>query len=202
MVTKEVLQKFCSDDPTRENIAAPWSSGAHSYATSGHILIRVPRIDDIPERGSVPNAEELFVNMDRKSWFPMDAISLPEPSSTTKECPECKGLGAEERVCPECYGSGTVDFSNRYSEYEVDCRSCDGEGKIHKCDHCGSDGKITTQDLQPTEIGGHHFQARYLRLLKSLPGCKVGPNETYLDVAAFTFDGGDGLLMPMMGNRK
>ena len=199
----ETLKKFCHDDATRPNIATPWSAGEHSYATDGHILIRVPRLEDVPERDDVPAPDELFKIPEPPEWFALADMALPAQESTEKTCPDCNGATAIEAKeegydCPECDGGGTVEFDNRYSDYEVDCKTCSGGGKIKKCEPCKSAGKITTQNMQPTQVGNAHFQLRYLLLLKGLPGCKLGPSAKDKDVASFTFDGGDGRLMPMI----
>jgi hypothetical protein len=196
----EILKKFCSDDATRVNVATPWSKGEHSYATNGHILIRVPRLEDVPERDDAPGAvDKMFDIPAPAEWFPLAEIALPDVALTTeKTCPDCNGtVGEEGADCPECDGAGTVDFDNRFSDYEVDCKTCDGEGKIKKCETCNSTGKIEVKSLNPVAVGGAHFQLHYLLLLKELPNCKIGPAEKPMGQAPFQFDGGDGLLMPM-----
>jgi hypothetical protein len=196
---KETLAKFCTLDPTRVNISVPWSKGDFTYATDGSILIRVPRKEFEPEIDGAPNVDGMFDAPVPAEMFSLADIELPALEATEKTCPDCNGAGTEDCECPECDGRGMVDFSNRHSDYEVDCKTCDGEGKIHKCDKCNATGKITIQNMQPVAVGNAHFQLKYLLLLKDLPGCKIGPGAKAMGFVAayFAFDGGDGLLMPM-----
>ncbi len=43
------LKPFCGDNDIRYYLNEPFSEGEFTYATNGHILIRVPRRDDVPE---------------------------------------------------------------------------------------------------------------------------------------------------------
>jgi len=47
----EQLKAVCN--PSREDIAVPFSFGDYSYATNGHIMLRLPRMSDVPD---VPDA--------------------------------------------------------------------------------------------------------------------------------------------------
>ena len=47
------LQQFCSKDDTRPYICKPFSFGEFSYATNGHIIVRVARRADV-EEGNPP----------------------------------------------------------------------------------------------------------------------------------------------------
>ena len=195
----EILKKFCATDAGHINLATPFSKGEYSYATNGYILIRVPRLADVPERDDAPSTDSLFPYKDPPEWFALTEIAMPDVAPITeKTCPDCNGIVGEEGAeCPECDGDGIVEFDNRYSDYEIDCKTCDGEGKIKKCETCNSTGKIEVKSLNPVAVGGAHFQLHYLLLLKELPNCKIGPAEKPMGQAPFQFDGGDGLLMPM-----
>lgn len=196
---KKTLAKFCKDDPVISSMATPWSAGEYSCATNGHILCRIPRRGDIPERDDAPRIDSIFDIPAPKEWFPLADIVLPALVIKEVICSDCNGVQGEDHVCPECDGRGLVDFTNSYSDYEVDCKSCDGEGKIHKCEKCNGTGKVVIENLQPVQVGSSHFQLRYLLLLKDLPNCKIGPAAPSLSLQAarFVFDGGEGLLMPM-----
>src|SRR5689334_6461837 len=97
-MTPEGLRQFCSTDPFRPDIQTPWSRGEHTYATNGHIIIRVPIMPNVAEREVAPNAETIF----RLTALQTDLRSLRriEFSEITKEvCPYCDGRGSEHD-CP------------------------------------------------------------------------------------------------------
>ena len=50
-------------------------------------------------------------------------------------CPTCRGVGWN--ICIRCNGAGT--YENRNGDY-VDCRVCNGEGKV-TCFPCGGTGE-------------------------------------------------------------
>ncbi len=76
-MTKDDLKPFCSPDPIRETMAESWTAGAFSYATSGHILIRVPRLADVPE-GEGINFGKVGESFDREpaAWFPVAPLTV------------------------------------------------------------------------------------------------------------------------------
>jgi len=43
------LKKYCSKDETRPYLHEPFSRGEWTYATNGHIAVRVPKLADVPE---------------------------------------------------------------------------------------------------------------------------------------------------------
>jgi len=89
-----------------------------------------------------------------------------------------------------------VEIATMYSNYTVECASCDGTGKPPVCEDCDGIGKV--EKMEPKKVGDSWFQNKYLRLLKALPDCAIGdPYPTPLSPAYYRFTGGDGLLMPM-----
>ena len=158
------LTPFCSpqDDP-RYYLCAPFSDGDFSYATNGHIIVRVPRRADIQEREKAhPSCHKLFIENPAREMIAIPDIPPAPP--------------------------------------QIDCMTCEATGKwndgdtVEKCEDCGGTGKKNAR--QDIAVGEVHFAAKYLRLIITLPGAgKISPNGT--GSAWFTFDGGDGLLMPI-----
>jgi hypothetical protein len=105
------LNLFC--DPERRaqgsDLSVPFSLNGHTYASNGHIALRVPRRADIPDNKEAPNAERLPWDFSRIKFGP-----LPEPELLPDQCWMCEGRGHKHR-CPDCC---------------CECESCDGSGKL------------------------------------------------------------------------
>ena len=205
------LKQFCSDE-TRPRIAEPWSDGNYSYATDGHILIRVPRRKDVRDAKDVPDGAieiERFENIfkqEPKKWFPIGKIKLEKI-----ECNKCEGTGLAY-TCPECGGKGYTSASNKFSDYDdLKCMTCDGSGTISKeqaerliknnvlpenyfeCEKCAGRGWVYKDEI--TKFGVAKFSNVLLSRISALPNCKIGIFGE-LEPARFIFDGGDGIIMP------
>ena len=99
---REILQKFCAHPGklcAPSAIRAPFSRGEYSYATDGSIMLRVPRIADIPENKDAPKRFE--------SWFEIKGQETSLPDVEVKWFP-CKWCEEEEDppTCRNCYGNG------------------------------------------------------------------------------------------------
>ena len=57
------LEIFC--DPSHPGLARPFSIDAWSYATNGHILVRVPRRDDVTENPAAANTSRFCETVKR-----------------------------------------------------------------------------------------------------------------------------------------
>ena len=106
------LNQFC--DPEHRtpgaDLSMPFSLNDHTYATNGHICVRVPRRPDIPENKEAPNAEErLPWDFSRVKFGP-----LPEPKRLPDKCGMCEGRGHKHK-CPD---------------FRCECEYCDGSGKL------------------------------------------------------------------------
>jgi hypothetical protein len=101
------LEKFC--DPCRYGLDRPFSIGPWSYASNGHVLVRVPRRSDIAECKAAPDAAALF------SEYAAQPAYKPAPKfeiAPEETCNRCGGTGLKHD-CPDC---------------ACECRACDGEG--------------------------------------------------------------------------
>jgi hypothetical protein len=106
------LNLFC--DPERHapgsDLSTPFSLNGHTYASNGHICVRVPRRPDISENKEAPNAEKLLPwDFSRVKFGP-----LPEPKLLSDECGWCGGRGYMHQ-CPDC---------------RCECETCHGSGKL------------------------------------------------------------------------
>ncbi len=190
----ELLKRFAANgsDP-REYMRAPFSRGEWTYATNGHIAVRVPKIDGVeilPEK-HIPRIEGLFKS---SSDAFIDMPILPQPEN----CQMCNGTGIAHE-CPDCDGDG--EFEHGLHTYK--CKECDGSGQVTAgyedynempCRRCAGTGVAR---FKPVQVGVSHFDLYYLILINGLPGLKFSPGAGRMDMAYFMFDGGDGILMPM-----
>lgn len=100
------LKQFCADkDDPRWFLHQPWSRGDFTYATNGHIIVRVPRLPDVPENVQAPNAQALmFKAAPAKDWMPVPAATMPPDGI----CDQCDGTGLDEdgEDCEWCEHTG------------------------------------------------------------------------------------------------
>jgi hypothetical protein len=165
------LEMFCSSDPSRPVLARPFSIGLWSYATNGHILVRVPRRDDVAENPEAPNAAHFYETAKKpRRYEPLPKLELAEPFEWEEqlECWRCLGKGKAHHFCPDC---------------RCECRECSGTGKG------------TTKHFKTTQIGSGSYNSKYVSWLQSLPNTEIGQPYKRKPLA-FRFRGGEGLLMP------
>lgn len=184
------LTPFCSREHYRvARIGRPWSIGPWTYATNGHIAIRVPRRPDTPEHPEAPeNIVDLFSRFVSLRFRPLTARV---PPTNLPPCRVCRGTGWVVR-CRECDGEGTHTCDCPYCDRSCDCCNGNGfqpgapdtpEGRRITCDECDGTGRAS--DTRRVHFpGGLVLQARYLALLQDLPGpvemgveCKDGPQS-------------------------
>lgn len=145
MITRSTLQHFCASDE-RPTIAQPWSDEQWSYASDGRILLRVPRLDDVPENPESPKMRPpdfSFEPPPSPDWLPM-----PEFNYHKRDCNACSGRGKFDK-CPscrgrkylycECFDCGDVheyicpacgDTDEAYIDGDLYCMVCEGTGRI------------------------------------------------------------------------
>lgn len=154
------LQKFC--DPSRDTLALPFSGEQFTYATNGHIVIRISRLTEVEPSEFAPKVTKLFAENPRDG---LTAVELPADIPAL-----------EIGTCPDCGGAGKIV----HLETEMVCDECDGSGHFERPERVA--------------VGDSGFANKYLLWLKELPDVKFYPSG--IKPAPFTFDGGDGLLMP------
>lgn len=162
------LMPFCSRDSFRSaSIGEPFSREEWTYATNGHVMLRLPRRDDVPERADAPVAEKVWPTTPEPVFRAPKVSILPIPKEV--ECNACEGRGTKHD-CPDC---------------ACVCKTCGGTG------HVSDDAKSAVR------IGEIDIATRYARLLMTLPGLLISdpPKDAY--VFQFRFDGGEGILMPL-----
>ncbi|MCG6204173.1 hypothetical protein LPW26_05970 [Rhodopseudomonas sp. HC1] len=170
------LKRFCAypgmHEVHRRWTETPFSCGAFSYATNGHIMVRVPRRDDVSEV-QVQGKWDAPLRLEGRGalrFVPLH-FDLPE-APETGPCLLCDGRG-HLRGCPE-----------------------------FACEFCGGCGWIDQESPISTEIGGGYFRLSYVRRIAELPDVRVAIHDMVNNLCGplqFNFDGGIGALMPLTG---
>jgi hypothetical protein len=170
------LEKFCYRglEPERQKLCQPFSIGEWTYATNGHVAVRVPRRTDIAENPAAPTKEAttLFEEGTKRARYkPAPKSELP-PLETceweeTLTCLQCNGTGKQHQ-CPDC--------------------SCE-------CGECNGTGEVIFIRWHETTIGRACFNSKYIAWLQELPNLALGQPHKHAPLP-FRFEGGEGLLMP------
>ena len=195
----EDLQPFCSVDETRYGLLQPFNHGPHTYATDGRVIVRVPKIEEIPDRKGLPKnpADVIPAGIGYK---PVELPPNWENYQPTKlECKDCKGTGQQIK-CRHCNGTGEVECES--CGHEDNCEHCRGsgmaptkdQGNSVECEECDGTGEYEKPFSVALNRGAVAVDLRYLRLVMKLPGVAL----TYLDELApirVDFDGGEGAMM-------
>lgn len=206
----EMLQQFCSKDEYRTYLQHPFFYEGSTFASEGKIIVRMEGI--IP--GSL-DANEIKTNDDMMArvlkniysmldeykpgelWHRADQVEILPEWGEEKTCPGCDGIPRD--VCDACDGEGEVEWEfdhnckTHYGTFE--CPICKGDGPP-ECKTCYGHGTIL--DSTPVKIGGVDFNSRYIKRMATLPNCEISPTNGSTP-ARIRFDGGDGLIMPMLG---
>ena len=210
------LNAYCatSDEASgaRFAIDRPFVAEGYEYATDLKIVIRVPSGE--PNSPSSdrkrPDASKLRYWKD----FPLQhstTLNATIPERETQKCRECDGEDRYE--CPECDGEGEVHWYGRSgdSTYTATCQTCDGDGSIdertakkegvtrkieEKCYICH--GKKVEEKEQKVAVCDLAVNAKYLRLIATLPGVVVQAAPDW-QALLFEADGGtQGVIMGML----
>lgn len=168
------LQPFCGGGTARPYLNTPFSLGKFSYATNGHVLVRVPRRSEFSEfSADVPMNVEGVLKSVGEVKYEVRAVALPpKPVIALVPCDECNGTGREH-----------------------DCRSCECD-----CEGCGGKGQVAPDPSVSTTVCGLPVNLEYVRLILALPGIEWATSAVAKDrPIGFRFTGGVGCLMPMRG---
>lgn len=195
-ISVEILEKFCSKE--RSGISSPFSQGAYSYATDGMIIIRVPKLEAIPER-ETPFIDKLSFHIDPSCQSIDVKVDLEDYKKI--QCHKCEDLAPDEVHCEECEGEGIVITETDYNQYENECLSCDGSGLDNNhfgrktCYVCKGK-RFFYSPKSAVKIGDAHIHIDFFLLTQNLKNVRFVPFGT-INPVKFVFDGGCGLIMPL-----
>ena len=202
------IERFlATGDERRAYLHRPFSDEHYTYATNGHIAIRVPyraECDGFAPDDTVAAMQRMFAKALAVPLIPMPTIDLP--AAQLPSCRACKGLGFGA-LCMGCSGSGEHDCDCEYCETE--CDLCDGHGLVKaeydddkvQCARCLGSGYDRRDDGHVWLADDVTLDAHYLAMMLALPGpLSVSARRRYLGdhlrVIAIAFDGGHALIMP------
>jgi RecJ-like exonuclease len=209
------LTAFCGN---WGDLSTPFYHNHFVYASDAYSAIRIPaeNLDDVlPEKGN-RNVAELAEKLD--AYFVADyskqeshTLSDFDFEQGTEPCEHCEGEGVLY-ACDECDGAGEVSYSTDYHDYESDCYSCHGKGyfkrseweaefgsttrhgSTEECEDCGGEGSVSANpDIY---IGEVRFQGKLLKRFMQFEGATIKV-AVAKKPAYITWDGGEGILMPM-----
>lgn len=155
---------------SRYAIDRTWVFGGHVYATDGRIVVRSKTDEpDTPKEGhGWPPAYGLFTDT-KRSDKPLVMPSKCKP--IVNSCRECNGCGEWYCNCPDCANE-------------------------HPCDSC-EDGKVIEWPVyifaDIIALGGRYVDILVRHTCTAYPSAK----KAKASPVYFTFDGGEGLLMPV-----
>jgi hypothetical protein len=164
------LHPFCGSDEIRPYLMKPFSFGDFSYATNGHILVRVPKREGVEPPDKKFNPDKPLADLEKAS-FTAPIFKLPPQPAADTECEACDGRGYEHD-CPHC---------------ECTCHACAGTGSQ------AAEGNYSTS------YEGVNFALRYVRKMLALPGIEIAKPRDKEAPLLFRFEGGVGAVMPLRG---
>jgi hypothetical protein len=165
------LQSFCS--PSRPDANAPFTIGEFTYATDGLIALRVPAVSSARDGGPALIAKA-FEDVDDLEFVSVPVVNLPPAGlSLAVRCDECIGTG-KVHDCPDC---------------QCKCETCNGESTV----------SVDADQNTSVEFRGLNYGVAIFRRVLPLPGLQWERFLRHDTPTRFSFDGGVGLLMPLIG---
>lgn len=193
----ELLKSFFSKNEGRKELLGPWSEGEYTIATAGKILIRIPKMTEVPENPCAPKTKQLWAAEHLKGE--LRDLHFEDMKVITGPCDNCKeiGIALNDIDCPDCDGEGACEHCG------ADCKRCNGFGMIRtkgnadvKCKVCDGTGK------KPLvySFGAASYVPEQIKKITGLPGIQLtyavaNPDfEVGGQIARFKFTGGEGLV--------
>jgi len=175
----KILMMFCATQDIHPVLFKPFNHGNFTYATNGYIAIRVPLIKKYNHKKLVPNMNDIWFNtLPERGWMDVPDI---EKEVGYNDCDVCKGKGKYFSCgCPACQTARHVKES---------CDTCKGTGYVFK--------------QESILVGTKLLSCLYLDIIHKLPNPQISPDSVIGRTAIpFKFDGGDGIIMPMLKKDK
>jgi len=182
------LQLFCGRN-VNFNLGWPFSKGGYTYATDGHIAIKIPYV---PGNDRLPPVSAY--KMDYAPTHDGDWCAVPPYGPLeTEQCSHCKGTTFSHE-CDGCGGEG-------YIAEDDPCRFCDGEGAVpggdRMCENCNGTGTAYADCYPSVHFGTTMLSPKLLDKIRTLPKAEIFLPASPTHQVHFRFDGGVGIVMAM-----
>lgn len=195
------LWQFCMVAETamrsRYDLSEPFSRGQYTYATNGHIIVRVPRIAEDAE-AHWPKIETVTDAISHAALAPLPRVAVPEPI----ECPTCRGFGV---VRPHILFGGQCEGCKRCTWGYIPARKPHPDQET--CDKCEGRKIVWPEHEHVYLTSKCAIDPRYYLMLSALPDLRIDltidcvstswDKDRSIRGVSFAFDGGDGLVMPI-----
>jgi hypothetical protein len=203
-ITDELLQSFCCVDDIRHYLNAPLTFRPYTYATNGHVCVRVDAGDRDESETQLISATKFVPALAsaEENATEFVAVVLP-PMPAFAPCITCDGTG-KRAECAECDGTGEVTCEY---DHEHECPRCDGVGRIAgagtPCEDCrgATVDRYSTHpgdiDKRKVAIGAADIDWNLLEMIARLPNVTIGVALADNTAVPFRFDGGIGAVMPL-----
>lgn len=192
------LEQFCKPEQFQIHgyMRTPFMVNGRTYATNGHILVRVDGYHSItePRTDIYKRMDEILSALDDSRLSPLPRVEIGDLA----DCPRCKGR-RHMKTCRECDGEGELNIDSDWNTYTVKCLSCRGEGVLpdedgEPCRSCSGTGK---ESFKPIQFRNTAIANGYVRILETLPNLLIDLTGQPGDVILFKFDGGVGAVAPI-----
>lgn len=203
-------EMFCEgygSPPSRYlDIDSPFIHEGFKYATDSRIAIRVPATGECWDtENRIPKSitKVGWHLAEGANWRPWPEREQPVAGESIK-CNRCNGKGGVKfsHWCAKCQGSGAVIEECPHCGHDMDeeeCDRCDGKGVYFRdqCGYCGGRGEGELLKGQP--VGLARISGDYDDRIRQLPGpIEYVPPKSDDGAILFRFDGGEGVIMPLM----
>lgn len=197
-MTVEQLQPFCADE-TRPGLSKPFTMDGYTWATDGRVLVRTHVIEGVGDTDQCFGAYTPAALMAQCDAGP-EWLAMPElqPGDGAVACSRC---GGHVGPCKACNGEGEVGavftYDGKAHTIYGECPVCDGFGI---CPDCDGNGTVPEPE-QHIKLGPARFRLFDLRRLATMPHCEFAPLSSDAP-CRIRFDGGEGMVMPVIGGGK
>jgi len=199
----EELKKFTSSDITRKHIFDVGRCGKYAVATDGCVMAFTDNgcVDSLPDM--VLSDSDIIPGLIKQhNELVFKPFTMPELPCTP--CLTCHGSGTVcFTACYECDGHGYINLQSDYNSYDVDCKSCDGNGRRPSMDEkdirpCGCFNGLEFDGFMA--LDGFNIDPRYLFPIKEYPALEMALCDVdKIRAKLFHFKSGNGIHVIIMG---